>query len=119
MADEENFSADELNRASSDGGILLGFLGRADDGRLQFYFADLKSELAGTLPKHALPPSRSYATFLSRLRQIRDSIANKEKISSSIPVPQQQQPNTDPLISDAAFLNMGEGYSCHHRSTGN
>jgi hypothetical protein len=93
---------EEIKAALADVGILLEFLGRADDGRLQFYFKDTRGNIAGVIAKNTSPPCSSYAGFLSRLARIRAD-ANKNDISSDLPASPQNE-EVDPQISDLAFL---------------
>lgn len=55
--------------AFGDAGLLLEFLGRRADNRLQSQFEDMRKELVAPAPKVAVPPCETYYDFLNGLAE--------------------------------------------------
>ena len=81
--------------------VLLEFLGRFDDGRLQAHFDDTRGKISVTVARKTSPPCANYNDFLNRLSQIRVVIQESRAISSTIRCAE----NTDQRgLSDLSFL---------------
>jgi hypothetical protein len=99
QADDAEARDGDVADALDDARDLLEFLGRADDGRLQSYFADTKIQFAGVVVKKTSPPCHEYSEFLNRLAEIRRLAKNAQ----GLPV-EQRVSRCGPSLSDAAFL---------------
>jgi hypothetical protein len=87
---------DDVVSALEEVGILLGYLGREPDARLQSCFADTnKSDSVAKFP--VKPPTTSYADFLNRISELQSSVRHSGNVSHAAEL------ETDPL-TDKAFI---------------
>jgi hypothetical protein len=96
MTDHKAPFMQELISALSDIGILLEFLGREPDARLQSFFKKAR-KLNEQSDIQTEPPSKTYSAFLNRISMIQAEYDEKGKISEEGPV----GPNG---LTNAAFV---------------
>lgn len=99
----EPFFTKEIDAALRDTVVLLQFLGRASDGRLQSHFQDTRDQVAGTSSKKTTPPCKSYFEFLNRLSAIHGRFRKAEGQKDQdwlFELPKEG----DPALSDCAFV---------------
>lgn len=99
---EEPFEA-EVRSALRDVWVLLKFLGRADDARLQAYFKDAGGSPGTVGLRLVSPPCERYDEFLNRLTQIQNDVDNK--VGKAPVAPVALTPNAaKPELGDLPFL---------------
>ena len=85
MAEDEDEEAleKEIKAAIRDTGILLEYLARAPNSRLQSQFRDARDRTAPSMVIPIAPPCDDYSEFLNRLTDIRAQYAEKSIITES------------------------------------
>jgi hypothetical protein len=99
---EESFES-EVRSALRDVWVLLKFLGRADDARLQSYFKDAGGPTQVGILKPISPPCKRYDEFLNRLTQIQSDADNKKDRGQITPVVLTPEA-ANPELGDLPFL---------------
>ncbi len=87
----------EIKSAIFDTGILLEYLARAPNSRLQSQFEDTKKGSASSTSVSIAPPCKDYSEFLNRLTEIRFEYAERSTIS-------EDRERDDAKLSNKAFL---------------
>jgi hypothetical protein len=101
--DAEPFFNKEIDAALRDTVVLLEFLGRASDGRLQSHFQDTRDQVAGTSSKKTTPPCKSYFEFLNRLSVIHGRFRTAEGQKNQDWL-FELRTASDPALNDCAFV---------------
>jgi hypothetical protein len=92
----------EWHEALADTLVLLEYLGRQSDSRLQAQFDDTRGQLTSRTAVSAVPPCKSYAEFLTRLARIE---------GSQPVILELKQPRGEPAqLDDLSFLRWSRDF---------
>jgi len=94
----------EHTRALKDVWVLLDFLGRQADSRLQAQFEDTRIGLATPSCKLAAPPCRTYRHFLKRVMSISDTLSGSDPAAPAQSPTAGSPPEGDEGMEDLDFL---------------
>ena len=94
----------EHTRTLKDVWVLLDFLGRQADSRLQAQFEDTRIDLAMASRKLAAPPCRTYRHFLKRVMSISDMLSGSGPAAPAQPPTAGSPPEGDEGMDDLDFL---------------
>jgi hypothetical protein len=100
-------TSEELATTFSDTMVLLEFLGRRGDCRLQAHFDDTRGDLAVPGNKLATPPCKSYRHFLNRLMRIGEHPSGTGSTGGEQPA---RPAEDDDGLADAAFLSFSRDF---------
>jgi hypothetical protein len=84
--------------------VLIKFLGRADDARLQSYFEDAGGVTKIAVLRPISPPCRRYGDFLNRLARIQSDLESKKPLSVDIAPTDGSSDGKSPKLSDVGFI---------------
>jgi hypothetical protein len=105
-SDQSKQPEDEPRKIFRHISVLLDWLERQSDNRLEAQFEETRSKLSAPPGQIAVPPCKRYATFLMRLSQIESSLREGTPPSGS----QVQANQDDPALDDISFLRWSRDF---------